>query len=227
MQRYMNRCVCTHSIISASSTVSAGSDFVEASWFLHHAPLSLYLHSCASLSAHLPTFITSFTLLPHSSSYPLLFLEPVHHHQRVFSVTPPHLHLSSPFSSHPLYYISYSLSFMHAPLSSHSPYRSLPFLQLSSPFPISLCFSLPFVSLTLSSLPPSTPLLPLLPREDWLANLAVYPQCLVMPRRRGQCRQHKETQPRDSWGIWKRSWVGKCQQWEMRGMEDRLLFLLI
>lgn len=41
----------------------------------------------------------------------------------------------------------------------------------------------------------SPPLLPLFPGEDWLANLAVYPQCLVA-RRRGQCRQHKHTNKR-------------------------------
>lgn len=150
MQRYIKKYVCMYSIISASSTEST----VVASWFLHHTlPLSFYLHSFASLSAHLPTFITSLTLQPFSSFHPLLILEPVHHHHHVFlcdaSTSASFLPLFLPPSS---LYLLFSASCM---LSSCSPYRSLPFLQLSSLFPISLSLS---CSLFLSSdplLPPS------------------------------------------------------------------------
>lgn len=74
------------------------------------------------------------------------------------------------FASCRLYYISHSFS-----------------QQLASPS-LSLFCLLPD--------PPSPPLLPPLPGEDWLANLAVYPQCLVVPRRRGQRRDNQETDER-------------------------------
>lgn len=125
-------------------------------------------------------------------------------------MTSPHVHLPSLPPLFPP--ILFTISLLHPRhLSSHSPYRRLP---LANSPPVLLSFSFPISSLTPSSLPPSPPpLLPLFPREDWLANLAVYPQCLVVSRRRGQLTQHEDTSERQLRNL-KRSWVGKCQNGE-------------
>lgn len=112
------------------------------------------------------------------------------------SATPPHLHLPTP--PPPLF----TTSLLHPRrLSSCSPYHWLP---LANSPPVLLSSSFAISSLTPPPPPPPSlpppPLLPLFPKEDWLANLAVYPQCLVVSRRRGQLRRRR-TQVRDGWGI--------------------------
>lgn len=118
-----------------------------------------------------------------------------------------------------LFTVSLTLSFTHAP-SLLTRLSLAPSPRLSSSFPLSFPIS--------PLLPPSlSPLLPLLPREDWLANLAVYPQCLVVPRRRGQCRQHEDTTKRQLRYLKMELSGQMSKQWERRGeMEDRLSFLL-
>lgn len=188
----------------------------------HNLQLLLLLHSFITLFLHvLPArFYSSHTPAPLLFlSFVLAQLEPVlhHHHHQVLTVMPPHLHLSSHPPSCPptLFNIYLTPSFTHAPshltcLNAHS---------LSSSPPL-------FLSLSLS-LPPPPPSLPRFPREDWLANLAVYPQCLEVPRRRGQRRQHEDTAKRQLRYLKMELSGQMSKRWENGEMEDRLSFLLI
>lgn len=98
-----------------------------------------------------------------------------------FSTTPPHLHLSSVPPPSPPTLFTASLLHPRHPLSPSS-YHWLP---LPNTAPMLLSFPFPISSLTPSSLPTLPPQLHLFLREYWLANLAVYLQCLVLSRRSG------------------------------------------
>lgn len=115
-----------------------------------------------------------FILCPSCCDCCLLFSSSLLFSQLMVSLHHPHVYISSP----PLPFLYY-LFLTCSPLVSR----------------FSLALSLALSSLSTSISPPPR-LLPWFPREDWLANLAVYPWCLVVLRKRGQCGQHEDTTKR-------------------------------